>query len=212
MAYRETDRIKARKQSQRQSILAAARQRIATGGYQAANMQALAEQAGIATGTVYRYFPSKAELFAEVFRLAVQTEVDAVDTAAHGVGGPQQRLSAVVTTFVQRALRAPRLAYALLAEPVDPLVENERLLFRHSYAQIIAQILADGIAEGVFAKQEPELSAAALVGIMNETLVGPLSPTLQTDASPRYSEPQEIELINAISALCLRAVTGRSKA
>lgn len=209
MAYRETARIKARKQSQRQSILAAARQRIAAGGYQAAQMQALAEDVGIATGTVYRYFPSKAELFAEVFRLAVQIEVNAVDAAAHGAGSAEQRLQAVVTTFVQRALRAPRLAYALLAEPVDPMVENERLVFRQSYAQIISEIVTDGIATGAFAAQAPKLSAAALVGIMNETLVGPLSPTPQTDTSPRYSDRQEADLIKAIIALCMRAVTGR---
>lgn len=209
MAYRETARIKARKQSQRQSILVAARQRIAAGGYQAAQMQALAEDVGIATGTVYRYFPSKAELFAEVFRLAVQIEVNAVDTAAHGAGSAEQRLQAVVSTFVQRALRAPRLAYALLAEPMDPLVESERLVFRQSYAQIIANILVDGIATGVFAEQDPKLSAAALVGIMNETLVGPLSPTPQTDTPSRYSDTQEADLIKAIIALCMRAVTGR---
>ncbi len=209
MAYRETAKVKARKQSQRQQILSAAREHIASGGYQAAQMQSLAQACAIATGTVYRYFPSKAELFAEVFRLAVQIEVNAVDAAAHAAGAPAQRLEAVITTFVHRALRAPRLAYALLAEPVDPAVERERLVFRQSYARIIENLLVEGIATGTFAEQNPELSAAALVGIMNETLVGPLSPTPQTDTPEHYSEPQESELIQAIIALCMRAVTGR---
>lgn len=209
MAYRETVHTKTRKQTQHAKILAAARQRIAHGGYQAAQMQALAEDCGIATGTIYRYFPSKAELFAEVFRLAVQAEVAAVDRAAHGVGLPAQRLQAVVTTFVHRALRAPRLAYALLAEPVDPLVESERLVFRQSYARIIEALLVEGIASGVFAAQNPKLSAAALVGLMNETLVGPLSPTPQNEIPTRYSNMQEAELIDAIVALCMRAVSGR---
>jgi len=210
MAYRETTHTKTRKQTQHANILAAARQRIASGGYQAAQMQALAQDCGIATGTVYRYFPSKADLFAEVFRLAVQAEVDAVDAAAHGAGTPEQRLQAVITTFVRRALRAPRLAYALLAEPMDPLVESERLVFRQSYAQVIEEVLNSGIADGVFADQNPKLSAAALVGLMNETLVGPLSPTPQSEIPERYSDVQEVELTNAIIALCMRAVTGRS--
>ena len=209
MAYRETHKVRARKHSQRLAILQAARSRIAYGGYQAAQMQALAEDCGIATGTVYRYFPSKAELFAEVFRLAVQTEVNAVDSAAHSDGPPSQRLQAVITTFVHRALRAPRLAYALLAEPVDPMVESERLVFRQSYARIIEALLVEGIASGVFAAQNPKLSAAALVGLMNETLVGPLSPTPETDIPTHYSNMQETELIDAIVALCMRAVSGR---
>ena len=44
-------------------------------------------RAGVATGSVYRHFPSKAELFAEVFRRAAQREVDAVAGAA---GGPER--------------------------------------------------------------------------------------------------------------------------
>ena len=32
----------------------------------------------------------------------------------------------------------PRLAWALLAEPVDPAVEAERLHFRHSYRDVVA--------------------------------------------------------------------------
>lgn len=212
MAYRETEQIRARKESQRSAILEAARARIAAGGYQAAQMQSLAADAGIATGTVYRYFDSKAELFAEVFRTVVRAEVHAVDAAAHGAGAPAARLRAVVETFVHRALRAPRLAYALLAEPVDPLVESERLLFRHTYAGIIEAVLRDGIAAGDFAEQDPRLTAAALVGLMSETLVGPLSPYPETETMVPPHDMTERQLIEAIVALCLRAVTAQTRA
>ena len=204
MAYRETAQIRTRKQSQRLDILAAARTRIATAGYQNAQMQALAQDCNIATGAVYRYFPSKAQLFAEVFRQAVQIEVDAVDKAARSAATPSAQLQAIIQTFVERALRAPRLAYALLAEPVDPLVEQERLVFRRSYAQVIEQVIRTGIADQSFVTQHPGLSAAALVGVLNETLVGPLSPGI--DARIRtHAEPAD--LTQSIIALCLRAVT-----
>lgn len=207
MAYRETARVRARKQGVRRDILQAARSLIAAGGYQAAQMASVAEAAGIATGTVYRYFGSKAELFAEVFRHAVQHEVDAVDAAAHGGGRPHRRLQAVIETFVTRALRAPRLAYALLAEPVDPLVESERLVFRQTYARIIEDVIQDGIHSEEFTHQDPSLAAAALVGVLSETLVGPLSPTPET-AMPHH-EVADTELVDGIVALCLRAVAGR---
>ena len=44
-----------------------------------------------------------------------------------------ERIAAGVETFARRALRGRRLAWALLAEPVDPAVEAERLVFRRSY-------------------------------------------------------------------------------
>lgn len=204
MAYRETDKVRSRKQTVREAILRAGRERIAAGGYAAAQIQAVAEDAGVATGTVYRYFDSKADLCAEVFRTVVRHEVDAVDAAAHGRGAPPERLRTVIETFTSRALRSPRLAYALLAEPVDPLVEAERLLFRHTYARLIRDVVADGIASGDFAPQDPDLSAAALVGALNETLVGPLSPTPERDYLPNDADTHE--LVEGLVAFCLRAV------
>jgi AcrR family transcriptional regulator len=82
----------------------------------------------------------------------------------------------VLVTFAQRALRRPRLAWALIAEPVDPLVDAERLAYRARYARLIADALREGIAAGELPAQNAELVAAALVGGCGEALVGPLSP------------------------------------
>src|SRR5215218_4328167 len=81
MAYRATERTEARKAAVRERIVAAARRLIARGGYAEAQISAVAAEAGVATGTVYRHFPSKAELFADVFREASQHEVDAMAEA-----------------------------------------------------------------------------------------------------------------------------------
>jgi AcrR family transcriptional regulator len=177
MAYRRTERTTARLAQAREAIVAAAHQLIATGGYRAATVAAVAERAGVATGTVYRHFPSKASLFAEVFRRASQHEVDATLAAARQArGGSGERIAAAVETFARRALRGRRLAWALLAEPVDPAIEQERLVFRRAYRDGFAAILADGLAAGELGPLDPELTAAALVGALAEALVGPLAP------------------------------------
>ncbi|HEV2753309.1 MAG TPA: TetR/AcrR family transcriptional regulator, partial [Solirubrobacteraceae bacterium] len=175
MPYRATERTEARRMRTREQLLAAAARLMARGGFGAASIAAVAREAGVATGTVYRHFPSKAELFAEVFRRASQREVDAVRAAVSRgeplgdrpaiVEGPTpfERLTAGVETFARRALRAPRLAYALLAEPADPAVEAERLLFRRAYAEGFAAVLEEGIADGHLPAQDVDLTAAALV-------------------------------------------------
>src|SRR5689334_15764495 len=86
MPYRATERTEASRLAARQRIARAARGLIAGGGYRAASVAAVAAQAGVATGTVYRHFPSKADLFAEVFRTASQHEVDATRAAADAAG------------------------------------------------------------------------------------------------------------------------------
>jgi AcrR family transcriptional regulator len=80
--YRPTERTEAHNIATRRRIVAAARGLIAKGGYAEAQVAAVASRAGVAIGTVYRHFPSKADLFAEVFREASQREVDAVAAAA----------------------------------------------------------------------------------------------------------------------------------
>src|SRR6185312_2703477 len=135
--------------------------------------------------------------FAEVFREASQHEVDAVTAAAGESGGSAvARIAAAVETFARRALRGRRLAWALIAEPVDPAVEAERLVFRRAYRDAFAGVIADGVESGELPAQDPELSA--------EALVGPVSPT----AAAR--EPEA--LIASLRDFCIRSVTGKELA
>src|SRR3954466_10357758 len=85
MPYRRTSATEARRAEVRERIVAAAREQVAEGGYASASVQAVAARAGVATGSVYRHFPSKAELFTEVFRRASQRELD-VMRAGRGAG------------------------------------------------------------------------------------------------------------------------------
>jgi AcrR family transcriptional regulator len=202
VAYRATERTEARRRAVRERIVAAARELIAHGGYAEAQVAAVADRAGVATGTVYRHFPSKADLFAEVFRRASQREVDALArAAAEAEGGAAASIDAAVETFARRALRARRLAWALIAEPVDPAVEAERLVFRRAYRDALAGVIEAGIAAGDLPDQDAATSAAALVGAIAEAMVGPLSPT----AGPH--DPGA--LVGALRDFCIRSVTGK---
>ena len=210
MAYRSTERTEARRAETRTRITAGARELIAEGGYVAAPVAAVADRAGVAVGTVYRHFPSKSDLFAEVFREASQHEVDAMRTAMEGVSGPAaERVAVGIEAFARRALRGRRLAWALLAEPVDPAVEAERLHFRHSYRDLMGEVIADGIEAGELPAQDVDATAAALIGAVGEAMVGPLSPTYPQNGSrlaarPRTTDPDA--LIASLINFCTRAI------
>src|ERR1700749_3972471 len=106
----------------RDRLLFAARELIEEGGYGATSVLAIAERAGVATGTLYRHFPSKEELFVEMFRDVCDHEDRAPPAAWDGLGRAPPATAVVeqiVGTFAQRALRTRRLAWALLAEPLD---------------------------------------------------------------------------------------------
>jgi AcrR family transcriptional regulator len=185
----------------RERLLAAAQELIEEGGYGAASVAAIAERAGVAAGTLYRHFDSKQELFVEVFRSVCAREERAMRAASAQMssGAAAERLEGVLGTFAERALRNPRLAWALIAEPVDPLVDAERLAYRERYAEVIAEALRDGIEAGQLPRQNVELTAAALVGGCGEALVGPLSPV----AGRR---PSSEEIVSALRTFVRRAV------
>jgi AcrR family transcriptional regulator len=173
--YRPTERTRARLAAARETIVEAAMAQLAEGGYASASVVAVARRAGVATGSVYRHFPSKSDLFAEVFRRASQAEVDLLKRMTERGEPVSQRLAAWVEAFVRRALAEPVRAYALIAEPIDPVVEAERLVFRRAYADLFAGALREGVARGELPAHDPDLVAAAIVGALAEALVGPLA-------------------------------------
>ncbi|KAA9153075.1 TetR/AcrR family transcriptional regulator [Amycolatopsis acidicola] len=175
MPYRRTPQVQARLDAQRAAILDAAGELLAERGYAGCSVAAVAEKAGIATGSVYRHFPGKVELVVELFRGVVNREVEAVTKAAELPGDPVERVAAVFETFANRALKAPRRAYALLAEPVDAPVEAERIVFRRMFRDVVARHIGEGVRAGQLPAQDATLTAAALVGAAAEVLIGPLT-------------------------------------
>ncbi|MEV6098215.1 TetR/AcrR family transcriptional regulator [Nocardia sp. NPDC051981] len=184
MAYRRTPAVQARLDAQAGSIVRAAMTVLSRDGFAGLSMAAVAAEAGVATGTVYKNFSGKAELVTAVFREVVTREVDAVAAAGSAGDGrtAPDRVTAAVETFAGRALKNPKLAYVLLAEPVDAAVDAERLRFRRAFAETYVSAISDGIATGQLPPQDPRTSATALVGAIGEVLVGPLSEQLQSES------------------------------
>ena len=179
MAYRRTPAVQQRLDSLRASLLQSAIALVAEHGYSGCSMSSVAARSGVGTGTVYRHFANKGELFAEVFRIVCSAEVAAAVEAGYlareSDGRNVSAVEASVRTFAERALRAPRLAYAVIAEPVDPQVDTERLLFRESYRDALATAITAAIETGEIPDQDATVTAACIVGAIGEALVLPLA-------------------------------------
>lgn len=200
MAYRRSALMEERLASNRERILAAARQLIAQGGYREAQIAAVAAEAGMSTGVIYRYFPSKAELFVEVLTAAVGHEIELLKAIAEGPGSAEQRLYAAVESFTRRALSGPNLAYAFIAEPAEPEVDIARIRVRQQLGDVFKTILQQGIKAGEFPAQDLDASAACIVGAYTEALVGPIAPRAE-----RIKDRDR--LTRSICEFCVRAVS-----
>jgi AcrR family transcriptional regulator len=199
MAYRRTTLMQERLAGNRERILLTTRKLIAQGGFRHAQIAAVAGEAGVSTGMIYRYFPSKAELFVEVLTAAVDHEIAILKQVIAERESAREQLEAAVASFVRRALTGPNLAYAFIAEPVDPEVDAERIRCRKRFGEVFKAILKRGIARGEFPKQNLDASAACIVGAFTESLVGPIGPS-------RKSLRDKERLVSAICEFCVRAV------
>ena len=208
MAYRRTEGVAARLADKRTRILDAARGLVAEGGWAETQVASVASAAGLATGTVYRYFASKAELFAEVLARVSQREVDVLGAIADSATCPRDGLHGAVRTFVKRAMRNRRLAYALIAEPCEPEIDAARLTYRHAISQQILTLVRAGQREGIFRSGlRAEVAATVIVGGFMEALVGPLSPLTPEYGSKIERDPSAVQqLADEIADLCCACV------
>ena len=70
-----------------------------------------------------------------------------------------EKLDAVVRRFAGSALENRRLAWALVYEPVDPLIDAERLAHRQDYRERLADLLRIAIEAGEIPDQDADLTS-----------------------------------------------------
>jgi AcrR family transcriptional regulator len=195
-------RVAARLADSRRRILDAARVVVAEQGFAAAQVAVVASVAGVATGSVYRHFPSKSSLFAEMLRSVCEREIAVVRAIAAEPGrGAVDRIGDCVAAFTERALRGEGLAYAVIVEPMDPDVDQVRLDARATLAAVFTSLIEEGVAAGELPGQDARLGGAAIVGAFLEGLVGPLS-------SRAESSPARGPVARELARFCRAAVSG----
>ncbi|EFH82127.1 TetR/AcrR family transcriptional regulator [Ktedonobacter racemifer] len=91
------------REATRRHIIRQAASEFARLGFDQANINMIAEQAGIGKGTIYLYFENKRELFLSMLRYIAQDHLVAIRAALATDGSIQQRLERLFCAFVQLA-------------------------------------------------------------------------------------------------------------
>ncbi len=198
MAYRRTERVLQHLAARHDAIVAAARMIAAEQGLAAVQIAPVARRAGIAAGTVYRYFPAKSDLVRALIEAVSTREIAALRKAADAAPGPLSALAAALVSFAARALRHRRLAWAVSAEPVDAAVDEFRLAARRALAGEIEARIRAAIVGGHLPEQDAGAGAVALVGLLIEGLIGPLAPPAEAGKAR--------EQVQTVTLLALRAL------
>jgi AcrR family transcriptional regulator len=173
---------------------------IGEGGWSAAQISVIAGRAGLATGSVYRYFDSKVDLCVKVLAQVSEREAQVVAAILQSEGDATSRLHDAVATFVRRAVREPRLAYALIAEPCEPALDEARLDYRSALARQFAKLIEEGASRGEFVALPSDLLSTCVTGAMMEPLIRPLA------RESKLSRSEMDALAEDVASVCVRMV------
>jgi AcrR family transcriptional regulator len=153
---REERRSRAEKKAQsRRRILDAARDVFFRDGFIAANLDEVAERAGVAKGTLYRYFESKADLYVAVLSENGREFTDKLDQAAQAVMTAPERVRRISSFYLEHWTRHRDYFQifwaidnqAVIGDLPIPVIDEVRRLWEQSLS-ILNDVLMRGVRDG----------------------------------------------------------------
>jgi len=135
-------------------------------------VQQVADEAGMAIGTLYNYFESKDTLLIYVFRQLFALNRERCDSVAFGPGRADQRLERLATMFFQFG-REYIIIFRIFNRTGlhHHLPEEERERNANYDIERIRGILVEGIREGVFQEMNAHLMAKVFFACMIGSLI-----------------------------------------
>jgi AcrR family transcriptional regulator len=135
-------------QARRERLLDAARQLAHEGGYHAVTMHDVADRAGVARATVYRYFATKDHLLTEVAATWAHRVTDDIDALAVGET-PVERLSALLERIVHAAAEELTLTSAIIqaVTSADSSVDDARTVLFLFVRDRLSAAIGDPVPE-----------------------------------------------------------------
>jgi len=151
----------AAQRDRRKRILDATLALASKGGYEAVQMRAVAEQANVALGTLYRYFPSKIHLLVSALVREFERTQQKLDRATIPGDTPYERMLFVLGRITKSMQRDPMLTEAMTRAFMfaDPSAAAEV----NTVARLMERTLTQAIHEG-----EPTADEVAIARIIGD--------------------------------------------
>lgn len=154
----------------RDAITGAAREILSERGYHGTSIRDIAKRAGLSLSALYHWHPSKQHLLAALIENITHDYFQRCDLALREAADePAEKLRALVRATVEYRVsrRVESNISALEWRNLEP--ENRERLdgLRHSATQLWADIVADGVATGVFRCAHPDDARRAIIAACN---------------------------------------------
>jgi AcrR family transcriptional regulator len=155
------------REATRQRIMRVAASEFARLGFDQANINVIAEQAGIGKGTIYLYFENKRDLFLAMLRFIAQAQLTVIRAALAPEGTLRQRLERLFRAFAHLAEEESDNfnVYMSALYGVNRAFQAEATKLLRDYVAVIALTLEQSQARGEIRSQHIEASALMVLSL-----------------------------------------------
>jgi TetR/AcrR family fatty acid metabolism transcriptional regulator len=174
-------------EEKRKKILDAATKVFARVGFSNTRIQDVAQEAGIAHGTVYLYFKSKDDLFISIFQESLGELINYISSEVQKKDSAEDKLRRMISLQLDVIEENPDLTKLILIEfPGTGNFLNDRNIdVLSNYIDVIGDVLKNGIEEGIFSTNvKPDIIAtmiyAAMQGIATRWILDGMNYSIKT--------------------------------
>ena len=155
------------REATRARIMRVAASSFARLGFDVANINVIAEQAGIGKGTIYLYFENKRDLFLEMLRFIAQAQLTVIRAALAPEGTLSQRLERLFRAFAHQASEESDHfnVYMSALYGVNRAFQAEATKLLRDYVAVIALMLEQSQARGEVRLQHVEATALMVLSL-----------------------------------------------
>lgn len=150
----------------KQKILSVSLREFSSKGFESANINTIAKEAGVSVGSMYKYFDSKKDLFLTTVHLGIETLEGVLDSISAMDCSVMQKLEKLVRTAVDYSKRQSeliRLYYEIAAESNAELIKELAVKMEAVSARVYTDAIKQGQERGEIRRDiSPEIAAFLL--------------------------------------------------
>lgn len=156
--------------SRREEILEAATRLFAERGFAETDTQLLADELHVGKGTLYRYFPSKRELFLAAVDRGMRKLCEHIDACVESIDDPPERIARVVYSYLGFFAEHPELVELLIHERSQFKDRQKPTYFKHREAnrERLRNLYRSYISEG----QIRDMPVDRILDVLGDLLYG----------------------------------------
>ncbi len=164
------------REATRSHIMHIAASEFARLGFDQANINIIAESAGIGKGTIYLYFENKRELFLAMLRSIAQKQLATIRSALATEGTLQQRLERLFRAFVDLAAEDEDSFHVYMSSlyGVNRAFKDEATRLLRDYIAVVALLLEQSQTRGEIVCSDVEATALMVISLTESHILSAL--------------------------------------